>query len=367
MHVQTLILNGAECEPYISCDAALVRARPQRIVLGAQIMLHALQVNECLIAVETDKTETITALEAALKEADDERIELVRVPARYPEGGERQLIQVLTGREVPHDGLPIDIGFVCQNLGTAAAVADALEGHALTERIVTVTGPGLREAHNVEARFGTPVSDLIALCGGYAENVQRLVMGGPMMGFALATDAVPVVKATNCLLALTTTAVRAEGDELPCIRCGECARACPARLLPQELFRHTRSGAFEQVHALHVFDCIECGCCDFVCPSHIPLTQTFRYAKGELWADERERHRRQVARLRHELREARTATADKERRSGRDDTSIAAATPVGATTLTPAEPVEEDPRQQVIRDAVERTRAKREQREPPTS
>jgi electron transport complex protein RnfC len=361
MQVQTLILNGAECEPYISCDAALVRARPQQIVLGAQIMLHALQVNECLIAVETERAETANALEAAITEADDDRIELVRVPARYPEGGERQLIQVLTGREVPHDGLPIDIGFVCQNLGTAAAVADALEGHALTSRIVTVTGPGVRHAHNIEARLGTPAADLVSLCGGYAEHVQRLIMGGPMMGFALATDAVPVVKATNCLLALTTAAVRAEGDELPCIRCGECARACPARLLPQELFRHTRAGAFEQVHALHVFDCIECGCCDFVCPSHIRLTQSFRYAKGVLWAEERERHRRQVARLRYELREARKATADGEPAVPGDDDTVAA-------TSSAAQPAEEDARQQVIRDAIERTRAKREQheqREPP--
>jgi electron transport complex protein RnfC len=363
MHVQTLILNGAECEPYISCDAALVRARPQRVVLGAQIMLHALQVNECLIAVEADKVETARALEAALAEAGDERIELVRVPARYPEGGERQLIQVLTGHEVPHDGLPIDIGFVCQNLGTAAAVADALEGRALTSRIVTVTGAGIVQAHNVEARLGTPVADLVALCGGYADSVQRLIMGGPMMGFALSTDAVPVVKATNCLLALTAPALRAEGDERPCIRCGDCARACPARLLPQELYRQTRAGAFEQVQALHVFDCIECGCCDVVCPSHIPLTQSFRYAKGELWADERDRHRRQVARLRFELREARNAAPDRNPPRRHESAPEPADAPSAAV---PAE----DPRQQVIRDAVERTRAKREQHEqgePPAS
>jgi len=356
MHVQTLILNGAECEPYISCDAALVQTRPERVVRGAQIMLHALQVNECLIAVESDRVDAGRALETAIEQAGDERIELVRVAARYPEGGERQLIQALTGREVPSDGLPIDIGFVCQNLGTAAAVADALEDRPLTSRIVTVTGPGVRVAHNIEARIGTPVADLITLCGGYADDVQRLVMGGPMMGFALPTDAVPVVKATNCILALTTPLLRALDDEQPCIRCNECARACPARLQPQELYRHTRAGAFEQVQALHVFDCIECGCCDLVCPSHIPLAQAFRYAKGELWAEERERQRRQVARLRYELREGRMAAAEAERRARRSVPGQAE----GATVGT-----EVDPRAQVIREAVERTRAKREQRDPP--
>jgi H+/Na+-translocating ferredoxin:NAD+ oxidoreductase subunit C len=350
MHVQTLILNGAECEPYISCDAALVHTRPERIVLGAQIMPHALQVHECLIAVEADQPESARSIEAAIGAAGDERIELVRVPARYQEGGERQLIQVLTGREVPYDGLPIDIGFVCHNLGTAVAVADALDGRALTSRIVTVTGPGVREPHNVEARIGTPVAALIAQCGGYSDGVQRLVMGGPMMGFALATDEVPVVKATNCLLALTAASLRVQDDERPCIRCGECARACPARLLPQELHRHARAGAFEQVHALHVFDCIECGCCDLVCPSHIPLTQGFRIAKGVLWAEERERGRRQVARLRYELHETRKSGEARERAPRN--------VPPAATAAV------EDPRQQVIRDAVARTRAQRAQRDP---
>jgi electron transport complex protein RnfC len=179
-----------------------------------------------------------------------------------------------------------------------------------------------------------------------------------MMGFALATDAVPVVKATNCILALTTPLVRAQDDELPCIRCNECARACPARLQPQELYRHTRAGAFAQVQALHVFDCIDCGCCDLVCPSHIPLAQAFRYAKGELWAEERERQRRQVARLRHELRESRTAAAESERRSRRN-------VPAQAEGATAAVDPGLDPRRQVIRDAVERARAKREQHEPP--
>jgi electron transport complex protein RnfC len=353
-HVHTLILNGAECEPYISCDAALIRARPERIVRGAQIMLHALQVNECLIAIEADKPETADTLQAALDAAGDDRIELVRVPARYPEGGERQLIQVLTGQEVPYDGLPIDIGCVCQNVGTAAAVADALDGRPLVSRIVTVTGPGVRSPGNVEVRIGTPIADLVAFCGGYAEDVQRLLMGGPMMGFALRTDEAPVVKATNCILGLTAASVRPQGDALPCIRCGECARACPARLLPQELHRQIRANALEEVQELHVFDCIECGCCDLVCPSHIPLVQSFRVAKSRLWAEERERQRRQVARLRFELRQARQA-AEQQAREER------------SSPPAPSADTAEDPRQQVIRDAVERTRARRAERDPPAS
>jgi electron transport complex protein RnfC len=347
-HVQSLILNGAECEPWISCDDTLMRARPERIVLGAQIMLHALQVNECLIAVEADKVDAANAIEAALGVAGDERLELVRVSPRYPEGGERQLIQALTGREVPHDGLPIDIGYVCQNVGTAVAVADALEGRALTSRIVSVTGPGVQTPRNVEARIGTSVAELVALCGGYTPGVERLLMGGPMMGFALATDAVPVVKATNCVLALTSTLVRTPGDERPCIRCNECSRACPARLQPQELYRHTRAGEFDQVQRLQVFDCIECGCCDFVCPSHLRLTESFRFAKAELWAEERDRQRRQVARLRYELRQTRQADEDALR----------------ARSAEPAPPASvaespEDARQREIREAVEREHARR--------
>jgi Na+-translocating ferredoxin:NAD+ oxidoreductase subunit C len=355
-HVQTLILNGAECEPYISCDDALVSARPERIVRGAQIMLYALQINECIIAVEEGRDARARALRDAIAQAGDERIELVLLPARYPEGGERQLIQALSGREVPWDGLPIDIGYVCQNLGTAAAVADALDGRPLTSRIVTVTGPGVRTPHNVEARLGTPAAELVALCGGYTEDVSRLVMGGPMMGFALATDAVPIVKATNCLLALTTPVVRRLDDVLPCIRCGECSRVCPARLMPQELHRYIRREDYEQVQRLNVFDCIECGCCDYVCPSHIPLAQQFREAKGELWAEERERQRRQVARLRHELHETRRIAERHER-----------ATRSAGRAADHAEDAAGDARRQVIQDAVERERARRAQRdeEPP--
>jgi electron transport complex protein RnfC len=227
-------------------------------------------------------------------------------------------------------------------------VADALEGRPLISRIVSVTGAGVQTPRNVEARIGTPLAELVALCGGYTPEVERLLMGGPMMGFALATDAVPVVKATNCVLALTSALVRAPGDERPCIRCNECSRACPARLQPQELYRHTRAGDFDRVQRLRVFDCIECGCCDFVCPSHLRLTESFRFAKVELWAEERERQRRQVARLRYELRQTREAAEREPRADG--------AEPAPAT-LSVESP--DDARRRVIREAVERERARR--------
>jgi electron transport complex protein RnfC len=313
--LRTLILNGAECEPYICCDDMLMRTRPRQVVAGAQIMLHALDIRHCIIAIETDKPEACAALTEALREAQDPRIELIQVPAIYPEGGERQLIQVLTGEEVPSDGIPPDIGYLCHNVGTAAAVARAvLDGEPLISRIVTVTGSGVARPRNVEARFGTPVADLVRHCGGYTEGARHLLMGGAMMGLPLASDTVPVVKATNCLLVATADDIRPRAPAMPCIRCGDCATACPASLLPQQLYWHARSDQLDKARELYLFDCIECGICDTVCPSQIPLTEYFRYAKSEIWARQRERQQSDLARRRFESREARLAREKAERR-----------------------------------------------------
>ena len=289
--LEALVLNGAECEPYISCDEILMRERAAEVITGAQVMMYALGVNRCLIAIENDKLDALEAMNAALEAEGDDRFELKGVWPIYPTGGERQLIKVLTNLEVPASGLPPNIGYVCQNVGTAVAVKEAiLDGNPLIQRIVTVTGPGVKNPANLEVRLGTPLSELIAQCGGYTDEVKLLAMGGSMMGVALASDELPVVKATNCILALTGQELRTGEDVLPCIRCGDCARACPAQLLPQELYWHSRVRHLDRIIEYSVFDCIECGCCDLVCPSHIPLTQYFRTAKHQIWARERRRH-----------------------------------------------------------------------------
>lgn len=306
--VDTLILNGAECEPYIACDQALMSECPEDIIAGAQLIKHAVQARECLIGVEDNKPDAIAALQKVISSLpNDSGIEIIVVPTRYPQGGEKQLIQTLTGKEVPSDGLPIDIGIVCQNVGTAAAVWRAVtQGEPLIERVMSVTGDGVTHPCNVRARIGTPVNELVAECGGYVDDEPaRLLMGGPMMGFALHADTVPVVKATNCILVMTAEQVKPEEPAMPCIRCGACADHCPASLLPQQLYWHARSKDFDEAQNYRLFDCIECGVCAQVCPSHIPLVQFYRYAKTEIWSAERERLQSDIARQRHEARKQR--------------------------------------------------------------
>jgi electron transport complex protein RnfC len=238
------------------------------------------------------------------------------VPTLYPSGGEKQLIRILTGREVPSHGIPAQIGVVCQNVGTAAAVADAvLRGQPLIERLVTVTGRGVVEPRNYRVPIGTPAESLIAASGGYSGDLAKLVAGGPMMGFRLETDVVPITKATNCLLALTPAESPDPGAPLPCIRCGRCAEVCPANLLPQQLYWHARAKELDKVQDYNLFDCIECGCCAHVCPSHIPLVQYYRFAKTESWAREQEKRAADHARERHAAREARLERQERERKA----------------------------------------------------
>jgi len=356
--VKTLILNGAECEPYITCDAMLMRQRPREIVEGLRIMRHALQAERCLIGIEDNKPRAIEALRQALAEAGLGDVEVVAVPTRYPAGGEKQLIKVLTGQEVPSHGLPLNIGVVCHNVGTAAAVYRAIAvGEPLLSRVVTVTGRGVSRPRNLEVLIGTPIGALLAECGPERGDLDRLIMGGPMMGFALHTDEAPVVKTTNCILAATHEDVVPDRPALPCIRCGECTRVCPVDLLPQQLYWHARAKDFDKVQDYNLFDCIECGCCAYVCPSHLPLVQYYRFAKTEIWAKEREKEKADIARRRHEFRQARLERekAEREARHRQKREALAKDKSKGKG----ADQAAEQSKKAAIKEAMERAKAKR--------
>ncbi len=351
--VDTLILNGAECEPYISCDDMLMRERPAEVVKGARIMRHALQARTTLIGIEDNKPEAIAAMRQALAEMGEKEIEVVVVPTRYPTGGEKQLIKVLTGKEVPSQGLPLDVGVVCHNVATAASVYCAVErGEPLISRIVTITGHAANTPRNIEARIGTPINELIAQAGG-SKGGHQLLMGGPMMGFSLQNETLPTIKTTNCLLLATNSEMPPKSDATPCIRCGECANVCPARLLPQQLYWHSRAKEFDKVQDYHLFDCIECGCCAYVCPSELPLVQYYRYAKTEIWAQEREKAAADKARERHEFRLF---------RKEREKAEKAAKHKARAKAVK--KDADDDSKKAAIQAAMERAKAKREKAAP---
>ncbi|MCS6785629.1 MAG: electron transport complex subunit RsxC [Thiobacillaceae bacterium] len=297
--IPILILNGAECEPWITCDDLLMRQRASEILLGAQIMRHMLGAQQVLVGIEDNKPQAIASMMEAAIGSD---IRVVAVPSIYPAGGGKQLTYLLTGRETPAHGLTTDVGVQVFNVGTAYALYRAVvHGEPLTSRIVTVTGhvaaPG-----NFEVRLGTPIADLLAAAGGELTGATGRVIGGPMMGFELKDTAAPVTKAVNCVLVKDAVHFPPPPPALPCIRCGACARACPMRLSPHELYWYARHRDFGKTQALNLFDCIECGCCSYVCPSHIPLVDYYRFAKSEIWAREREKKAADEARARHEFR-----------------------------------------------------------------
>lgn len=288
--IHLLVLNAAESEPYISCDEALIRKYPGEIIAGLKIIRRAVQASECVIGIGENMHEAISALRLELKHTDETAIDVATLPEIYPNGGEKQLIQSLTGLEVPSQGLPLDLGIICYNAGTAYAVYKAVTyGEPLISRVVTVTGKAIKRPCNLEALIGTPISELVEQCGGYVGNVDRLLMGGPMMGFDLRSDALPVIKTTNCVLAATADEIPSPQPVLPCIRCGACAAVCPINLLPQQLYWHARANDYKRIQEFKLFDCIECSCCVYVCPSRIPLVQYYQSAKAEINSLERRR------------------------------------------------------------------------------
>jgi electron transport complex protein RnfC len=310
--LEYLILNGAECEPFISCDDMLMREHANQVLQGALILMHALQVDKCFVAIESDKPEAISKMTESLSIINDARLVLKLVPTIYPSGGEDQLVQLVTNREVPSGGLPTDIGCVVQNVGTAAAIHRWINlGEPLISRISTITGDGIAQPMNVSAPLGTTIADIAKFAGGYTERADQLIIGGQMTGKSVTTDDVPLVKATNCILVLSE--LHAPGDELPCIRCGECAAVCPIQLQPQQLFWYACADNEKQLRAHGLIDCIECGCCDLVCPSHIPLTADFRTAKGRIRELADEKARAERARARFESRNERLETEKQNR------------------------------------------------------
>lgn len=344
---EMLLINGAECEPYISCDDMLMRERAEGILDGIEIMLFALHAKHCVLAIEDNKPEAIAAMRLALAQRPAlSQMSIVVVPTRYPTGGEKQLIQTVTGKQVPTNKLPIDIGIICHNPGTAYAVGRAiLHGEPLISRIVTVTGTQVAQPGNVETLFGTPIKELLTFCATQRQPGEPFIQGGPMMGYSLNKDELPITKTANCILVGVEDAAPSS-PPLPCIRCGDCADVCPASLLPQQLYWYARAKDFDKTRDYNLFDCIECGCCDYVCPSKIPLVSYFRFAKTEIMNQQRERQKADLARERHENRQARLAREqqEKEARQRQRKAALAAAKAAQAkqntTAATQAEPTD---------------------------
>ncbi len=321
--VNTLILNAAECEPYITADDRLMRERAEEVILGFEIMAYVLQPGECLIGIEDNKPEAIAALREAAKET---QIKVVVIPTKYPSGGEKQLIKVLTGKEVPHGRIPADISIMCQNVATSTAVYRAIRfGEPLISRVTTFTGDCIANKGNQHVLVGTPVSWLLEKNGYLAQKGSRLVMGGPMMGFTLQQTNIPIVKTSNCILAASHKELPQPDPAMACIRCGMCSEACPAELLPQQLYWFAKGEEFEKAEHHNLFDCIECGACSYVCPSSIPLVQYYRYAKGEVKQIKADQEKSNQARERFEFRQERIEREKEEKEAKRKARSEAAA------------------------------------------
>jgi electron transport complex protein RnfC len=312
--VEFLILNGIECEPYITSDDRLMREFAWQIRQGLDILTHLIGPKAVVVAIEDNKQEAFEALNIACQDKKEYRV--VSVETKYPAGGEKQLIQVLTGREVPRNGLPADVGVMMFNVGTCFAIADAiLNGKPLIERVVTVTGEAVESPCNFKALLGTPVSHLLdeAQYNPKKQTAPKVIMGGPMMGFTLSDATIPVVKTTNCLLVPSKKELVDDNAERPCIRCSACADACPASLLPQQMFWHAKAKEYDKAEEYDLFDCIECGACAYVCPSEIPLVHYYRQAKAEIRLQRDEKNKAEKAKQRFEARKERLEREKRER------------------------------------------------------
>ncbi|NOH85022.1 electron transport complex subunit RsxC [Vibrio sp. 03-59-1] len=345
-----LIINAAECEPYITADDKLMQEHADELIQGIEIVEQILKPELTIIGIEDNKPEAVKALEIA---AINKNIVIRVIPTKYPSGGEKQLIKILTNKEVPVGSIPADIGILVQNVGSLHAIKRAVvDGEPLIKRVITLTGKTFKQERNVWALIGTPVQDLLNEFGYSADKkFPRLIMGGPMMGFTLPHAIVPITKTTNCILAPTRKEIAPNRHEMACIRCSQCAEACPASLLPQQLQWHARAEEYDKCEELNLKDCIECGACAFVCPSEIPLVQYYRQAKSEIKTRKQEADSAERARIRFEEKNARLERDKAERenrfkkaadnrrqemkKTGGDDAIAAAIARVKAQQSTP--------------------------------
>ncbi|MCD6336033.1 MAG: electron transport complex subunit RsxC [Candidatus Latescibacteria bacterium] len=277
--IDTVLLNGAECEPYITADHRVMLEQSGEIIEGLKIILKVLNISRAYIGIEANKPDAIAKIEALV--AKEPSIEVVPLQVKYPQGAEKQLIYAVTRRTVPAGALPMKVGCLVQNVGTAAAIYQAVaRSTPLIERAVTVTGGGVREPKNLRVRIGTPFREVIAFCGGTTEGAAKLVMGGPMMGIAQATDEVPVIKGTSCILVLDREEAALDIEPKPCISCGRCVDQCPMRLIPSVMATLVEHERWDEAEDYGIMDCFECGSCTYTCPSKRHLTHLFKYGKS---------------------------------------------------------------------------------------
>lgn len=364
--VHTLVINAAECEPYITCDDMLMREHADEIVKGMEIVQYLLGAERCIVGIEDNKPEATAAMRAACSALPGSSVKVV--PTLYPSGDARRLIHLLLGTEIPHDKRSTDVGIQVFNVATVRAIYRYFTfGEPSLSRIVTMTG-NVANPQNFEVLFGTPLQTLIAAAGNAGADTTHFIMGGPMMGFDLPSANVPITKAANCIIAATPHMFAAPPPAMPCIRCARCADACPVNLQPQELYWFAKSDNFEKARDYNLFDCIECGCCSYVCPSNIPLVQYYRYAKSEIIAADKAKEAADLARERNEFRLARIEREKLERaqkhaeraasaKKEEAQTSTGDANPAATDTGNQANPVADDAKKAAIVAAIERAKA----------
>tara|TARA_R110000796_G_scaffold118950_1_gene232914 strand:+ start:6310 stop:7983 length:1674 start_codon:yes stop_codon:yes gene_type:complete len=317
--IHTLVINAAECEPYITADDITLRHYASEILEGAQIIAKLCGAPHIIIGIEDNKPEAIEALRQVIQHSQPITIELKVISTRYPSGGERQLIKRLLNLDVPSGGLPADVGVLCHNPGTLLAVLYAVrDGQPLVSRVITLTGEAISQPGNRWVRLGTSVKALLEQGGLDHTALHQVIQGGPMMGAPLLTLDTPVTKLTNCLIAATIAELPPGPAESPCIRCGECESVCPVSLLPQQLHWYARAKDDAKMERYHLFDCIECGACSYVCPSHIPLVVDYREAKSRIRLQRIEAAKAEYAKHRFEFRQARLAREEAEKQARKE-------------------------------------------------